>query len=275
MAENFEQDANDDVVAHKVVAWLNMNSYSPNNLSIQTQNDAKQTQEDIINPEDFYDKSTQSNESQETYAPLKIYKVNKEDIWNVGFGHHSEPSNEKAKYQLSFAVNWPLIKKGTTTPVWWYIDNGVQKWAFIDPMSLPEKDRGNFAVRNWIFGLWKDWKLHLIPYEEYNPKSISFQWAIQNWPILVQNGVNKSWSSPTMYNRSGIWFTPQWEAIVIYSDKPITTRDFSELFVQQWCTNAIYLDWWELYAGYQDNTGKHWHLNPEATKLQFYTLSSK
>jgi uncharacterized protein YigE (DUF2233 family) len=87
--------------------------------------------------------------------------------------------------------------------------------------------------------------------------------------MLVLDGKNVRWTSTSLYNRSGIWFKADGSAIVIYSDEPVTFRQFADKFLEQGCTNAIYLDWGPA-AGYQDETWAHGQLNANATKLQFF-----
>jgi len=206
-----------------------------------------------------------NKESKEQYNSLKVYEVkNISDIW---FGKSSACST--GENNLHFAVNWPLV--GTDwEPVGWFINKWIMKKSFVVPKNLYSKDGWNFDVDNWIFWLWQDWKLKLIPYKEFN-NSINFKWAFQNWPMLVHNGkdMRKNSKSTSKYNRSGIWFTSSWKAIVIYSDEPVTMKKFSKLFVDRWCNNAIYLDWWP-YAWYADPTGSYWQLNSNAKKLQFF-----
>ena len=201
-------------------------------------------------------------ETKEQYAPLKVYEIkNSADVW---FGISSQCSLDKDG--LHFVVNGPLVEKDWQ-PVGWYTDNMTLLKEYIDPAL----GWWNFAVDNWIFGYWNDWKLHLIPYKELWKSTVQFQWSFQNWPMLIQNGKNlrEHSTSTSKYNRSGIWFTASWKAIIIYSDKPVTFKEFAQFFVDQWCTNAIYLDWWP-YAWYGDPTGSFWKLNPTAKKLQFF-----
>lgn len=230
-------------------ANINKSVYKPSNLQFKEDNYADKYLNSALN----------ENESQEIYEPLKVYEV--KNINEVGFGRKSLKTDLQ-----SFTVNWPLFGDDNK-PVWWYIDNGNKVKEFIDPII----GWGNFAVDNWIFGLWIDWRLHLIPYQNINNKSIPFKWAFQNWPMLVLNGKNmrENWTSTSKYNRSGIWFTPEGKTIVIYSDEPVTFKEFANLFVAHGCNNAIYLDGWPA-AGYEDGTGSHWKLQTEATKLQFF-----
>lgn len=258
MVENLEQDLHEKTLAGAISAWSQAEDYSAAQR-IQAMHDTQT--EEVPNPEDFYDTPPGDIEAKETYEPLKVYEIT--NISDVGFG-----TNSLTTADLSFTVNWPLFGDDNL-PVGWYIDNGVQKKNFIDPSSLPKEKQGNFAVDNWIFWFWTDWTLHLIPYGERN-KNISFARAFQNWPILLLDGENKrnpEWTSKN--NRSGIWFTPEWKAFVLYSDEPVTFYEFAELFKVQGCTNAIYLDG-NIAAGYEDATGPHWKLEKDAIKLQFY-----
>jgi len=222
-------------------------------------NRINEIQDEVPDPEDFYKDNQQISESKEKYEPLKVYEV--KNINEVWFWKKSLKTDLQ-----SFTVNWPLFWSDNK-PVWWYIDNWNKLKDFIDPTI----GWWNFAVDNWVFGLWTDWKLHLIPYENIKNNNISFQRAFQNWPILIVNGKNirESWTSTSKYNRSGIWFTPEWKTIIIYSDQPLTFKEFAKLFVDRGCNNAIYLDGWSA-AGYEDKTGPHWQLALDAIKLQFF-----
>jgi uncharacterized protein YigE (DUF2233 family) len=201
-------------------------------------------------------------ESKEQYEPLKVYEVkNIEDVW---FGSSSKCFTEKDK--LHFAVNGPLVW-ADWKPVGWYIDNGSKSKDFIEPSVW----WWNFAVDNWVFWVGKDWKPYLIPHSELKNNSTNFKRAFQNWPMLIQNWKNlrEKGTSVSEYNRSWIWFTPEWDMIVVYSDQPCTLKQFTKQFEVRWCNNAIYLDGWP-YAWYEDVNGSHWKLNASATKLQFF-----
>jgi uncharacterized protein YigE (DUF2233 family) len=171
---------------------------------------------------------------------------------------------------MHFVVNGPLVGDDWQ-PVGWYIDNTTKVKDFVDPAS----GWWNFAIDNWIFWVWVDWKPYLIPYSDIKKNEenkVQFQWAFQNWPMLIQNWVNmrEKWQSTSKNSRSGIWFTPEWKMIVIYSDQPVTFKEFAKEFKDRWCNNAIYLDWGTNYAWCADAHGSHWNLHPEAKKLQFF-----
>ncbi len=244
-------------VSKTIGANINKSVYKPSNLQFKKDNDA----DNYLNSALWIDKNTtnEKKELKEIYEPLKVYEV--KNINEVWFGKKSLKTE-----LLSFTVNWPLFW-ADNQPVWWYIDNGNKVKEFVDPAI----GWGNFAVDNWIFGLWTDWKLRLIPYKDIHSTSIAFTWAFQNWPMLILNGKNmrEHWTSTSKYNRSGIWFTSEGKAIIIYSDEPVTFKEFANLFVVHGCTDAIYLDGWPA-AGYEDETGAHWELQEKATKLQFF-----
>ena len=148
-----------------------------------------------------------------------VYEV--KNIYDVGFGKTSKRTDMQ-----SFTVNGPLFDIDKK-PVWWYIDGENTKKEFIDPTTKP----GNFSVDNGIFGVWSDGKPHLISYEEYKKNPIKFKRAFQNGPMLMYNGkdMRETGTSETKYNRSGIWFTPGWDMIVIYSENPVTFKEFTKL----------------------------------------------
>lgn len=271
MVETFEPDIHEESIARSLATW----SQAEGSSAVQRIQAMHDTQaEEVPNPEDFYDMPQSAIEAKETFEPLKVYEIT--NIADVGFGTNSLTTED-----LSFTVNWPLFGKDNQ-PVGWYIapvkeeeekreneKKSPKVKDFINPASLPPEEQWNFAVDNWIFWLDEDWALHLIPYDERND-DIDFTRAFQNWPILLLDGENRrNPESTSRYSRSGIWFTPEWRAFVIYSDEPVTFYEFAELFKKQGCTNAIYLDG-NIAAGYEDKTGSHGQLDKDAIKLQFF-----
>lgn len=242
----------------------------------------------VSNPADLYDGRLQTNTQEKKYevkeveSGVFVYEV--KDKKNVGFGKNIESIDKVADYQIDFVVNWPLVKDEITKvitvdengqqheeeymlPRWWYIDNGQQQQNFIDPAPIWK----NFGDNNWIFGLDKNWNLYVVPYADLNKKQIDWQWAFQNWPILLLDGQNPhSPNTKSKLNRSGIWYKKDGTLIVIYAEKPVNFWEFAELFRKQDCTNAIFLDGETSYAGYADKGVSHWYLKDNAIKLQFY-----
>ena len=257
------------------------------NVAYTPAKQVEEKKEPVPNPEDFYDNHKQSSETKETYEWLKVYEIKKEDVWNIWFGTNSKPTDNKDGYRLSFTVNGPLVWSDGK-PVWWYIVLDTDRKTHRKTQNIASKQikdfvepdpnkKDNFNTRNGIFGLWTDGELHLLGYEEYKGSPISFKRAFQNGPILMKDGINVcNINSTSKCNRSGIWFNKNtWDAMVIYSDEPVTPYEFAEKFKDRGCTDVIFLDWESLYAWYEDESGKHWNLQEKAIKLQFYTPSSK
>jgi uncharacterized protein YigE (DUF2233 family) len=191
------------------------------------------------------------------HAQVKIYQTGH---INIGFGKESTCVGNQF---MDFVVNGPLV--GTNQlPVGGYVDNGSQKQSWSDPAQAG----GNFATDNSIFGLGADGKLYMVSSTESSTLP-SMKWAIQNGPALVKNGVNSRGTSTSKYARSGIGYKKDGTLVVIISLDPVTFREFAEMFVQQNCVNAIYLDGGP-YVGYADKSGSYGSLVATATKLQFF-----
>ena len=159
---------------------------------------------------------------------------------DVGFG-----TNDKTSFDLNFICTGPLTDN-RGNPVGGYIDNYYQKQKWI----LPRYGGGNFSVRNGIFGVTKDGMPILVRYNDFYKKSYNLKWAFQNGPILVFNGINKSGTSTSKNYRSGIGFKANGNIIVIITKDVVTFKEFSDLFIKNGCTNAIYLDGYPNINGY-------------------------
>jgi uncharacterized protein YigE (DUF2233 family) len=190
-------------------------------------------------------------------AQTIVYKT---DNTNIGFG---KASNVTTNQYMEFCVNGPLVGDNNL-PVGGYVDNKVQ----IQDWEIPENGGGNFAVRNSIFGLGQDGHFYICSYEERNnlPK---MQWAFQNGPLLVKEGINSCGTSQTRFMRSGIGITKDNNIVVIVSLTPVTFTEFADLFVKENCIDAIYLDGGP-YVGCADKGASYGSLVTEAIKLQFF-----
>lgn len=289
MAEKFEQNLNKDITVNTSVAWSKKTEYLANNVSLHNTNDLKAKQESLVDdPGDFYNDNKmntiqdKTHEVKEVESGVFVYEI--QDKRNIGFGKNIN-SEKPTPYQIDFVVNWPLVqdeityvtKKDTQgneyqdpymLPRWWYIDNGKQEKPFIDPEPIWK----NFGDNNWIFGLDTYWNFHIVPYADLNNTNIDWQWAFQNWPILLLDGQNPhNPNTQSKYNRSWIWYRANGTSIVIYSETPKNFYEFADLFKKQGCVCAMYLDGLTDYAGYVDGKGNHWYLNDIAIKLQFFT----
>ncbi len=179
---------------------------------------------------------------------------------NVGFGKSSECRNNQ---YMDFCVNGPLVQTDNM-PVGGYVDNGTTMKDWVNP----EDGGGNFAVDNSIFGLGMDNKFYLVAVTEKQTLP-EMKWAFQNGPSLVKNYVNLRGSSQSKYPRSGVGFKEDGTLVVIVSLTPVTFHEFADLFVQENCSNAIYLDGGP-YVGCSDKNGSYGTMVSGATKLQFF-----
>ena len=179
---------------------------------------------------------------------------------NVGFGNSSDCINNQ---YMDFCVNGQLVKTGGL-PAGGYIDNGYQ----IQDWITPETGGGNFAIGNGVLGLGIDGKLCMVSYENIEQLP-TMKWAIQNGPILVQNGINARGTSQSKYVRSGIGYKSDGTLCVIVSQTPVTFRGFAQLFVDAGCVSAMYLDGGP-YVGYSDNQTSNTGMVEGAIKLQFF-----
>lgn len=201
--------------------------------------------------------NTNAQLASDLHTQVKIYETNHV---NIGFGKQSNCLTEP---YMDFCVNGPLVGENQL-PVGGYIDNSVQKKDWSNPVL----GGGNFSIDNAILGLDLKGKMYMVPISE-SLKIPQSQWAIQNGPILVKNKINTRGSSQSKYSRSGIGCRFDGTVIVIISLEPITFYDFAELFIEQNCVDALYLDGGP-YVGYADKTGNYGTLQPDATKLQFF-----
>lgn len=179
---------------------------------------------------------------------------------NVGFG---KVTNTMTNPKMDFCVNGPLV--GTDgIPVGGYINNTTVVKNWTDPAD----GGGNFAVDNTIFGLGVDGKFYMLSFNKKDelPK---MQWAFQNGPILVRDGINTRGTSQSKYARSGIGFKKDGTLVAIISITPVTFYEFADLFIQENCSNAIYLDGGP-YVGCSDKNASYGTMVVGATKLQFF-----
>ncbi len=179
---------------------------------------------------------------------------------NIGFG---KISNSITNPHMDFCVNGPLVDT-LGIPVGGYIDNGITIKVWVSPV----KGGGNFAVDNVIFGIGIDNKFYMLSYAEKD-KLPEMKWAFQNGPVLVRNGVNIRGTSQSQFPRSGIGFKKDGTLVVVVSLTPITFYQLADLFIEENCLNAMYLDGGP-YVGCSDKTTSYGTMVSEATKLQFF-----
>ena len=164
---------------------------------------------------------------------------------------------------MNLVVNGPLLGKDLK-PLGGWIDNGIQKKDWVNPDDYT----GNFSVDNGIFWVDKNGKPFLVRYGDRHYLPDTIQLAFQNGPILVENSRNIRGISSTKYPRSGIGFNENGYIFVIVSITPITLRDFAQLFINEGCVSAIYLDCGP-YVGFSSHRFTYGFMR-DAIKLQFY-----
>lgn len=155
---------------------------------------------------------------------------------DVGFG-----TNLNLNKEYNGAINGPLIDNNSVF-VGGYINNGkqIKSWTNVQNKS------DNFNTRNGIFGRDKLGNFFLqetnnAQLNNLNPSNVD--WAIQNGPILVENGQNLCNISSTSKNiRTGMGYNEKNELVIIATEEKVTPYEFAEMFKQQGCKNAIYLD---------------------------------
>lgn len=179
---------------------------------------------------------------------------------NVGFGKATDCTQS---LYMNFCVNGPLVSPNKL-PVGGYVDNGTQMKNWVNP----EDSGGNFAVDNAIFGLGFDGNLYMV---SSNQKEMvpQMKWAFQNGPILVKDSLNMRGTSQSKTARSGIGYKKDGTIVVIVSISPITFYEFANLFVQEGCSNALYLDGGP-YVGCSNKDTTYGTMVSQATKLQFF-----
>lgn len=177
---------------------------------------------------------------------------------NIGFGKVT-----KTNQYMDFVVNGPLVLTDGS-PVGGYIDNTVMLKNWMNPVY----GVGNFAVDNTIFGFGTDGKFYMVSFSLKDSLPM-MKWAFQNGPVLVRDGINARGTSQSKYARSGIGYKKDGTLVAIVSLTPMTFYEFANLFVEENCLNAVYLDGGP-YVGCEDKTASYGSMVSGATKLQFF-----
>jgi len=158
---------------------------------------------------------------------------NSQDKMSVGFGKNLNLGGE-----YNGAVNGPLIDSNSIF-TGGYIDNKKQ----IKNWEVSKEDNSdNFNTRNGILGADNKGNIFLSR-SGSNTIPDNTQWAIQNGPVLLQDNENLcSPQNTSKMIRTGIGYNDKNELIVIATEEKVTPYEFAEIFKQQGCKNAIYLD---------------------------------
>lgn len=183
-----------------------------------------------------------------------LYKIIVLDNYDVSF-NKGDILTEKT----SVIINGPLTNTYGES-VGGYIFNGLQLKPFVTPTigktkSKPNGGDTNFNGHNTIYGRsdngiigqTKNGNMVLISYYDWAKRksNYDFNWAFQNGRMLVLNGENihNSASNNKLNYRTGLGFLPDGRLIYIMIQKgQMNFWEFANMFIEQGCKNAIYLD---------------------------------
>lgn len=174
-------------------------------------------------------------------------------------------------------------------PQWWYIKDWEVVKNFYKLGNKSNKS-WNFYEFNWIIWCDTNWKMHMFSSNDIESQDwstiirknweereeITFKWAFQNGPMLVQDWVIKKKNTENKLDRTAIWFTSSWELRAVYGHN-VSIGEFASFCASKWLSNTMYLDgsnwiagiknwevWWDWLA-----KKEWWLVNPDATWLQF------
>lgn len=146
---------------------------------------------------------------------------------------------EASSGELIFAMNGGMYKRDCS-PVGLYVEKG----RVITPIDKSE-GAGNFYLKpNGVFYLRKD-SLAAITVSESYVQSSDVKFATQSGPMLVIDGkVHKKFNKDSQNSqiRNGVGILPDGRVLFALSKVPVTFYDFSMFFINNGCSNALYLD---------------------------------
>lgn len=233
-----------------------------------TQQEAQQLQQEIqqwAHPELQQENPPQSKE---VWQDAKEKMSPWEKIWKFVVSKWLDPRKVSASFAKNWTntdkdvvLNWPLFAPWWN-PVWWYIENWKVKKDFLTTKSSVDSKGWNFKTINWIIGCDTNWKMHMFSYKDIDSQEwstitktdwekISFKWAFQNGPMLVQDGNVQTSNSSKKVDRTAIWFTKTWEIRAVQASS-VTLWEFADFCKNQWLSDTMYLDWSKWIAGLKD-----------------------
>lgn len=213
------------------------------------------------------DTSQEVHELQQEIQSESIDKMNWwEKIWKFVMSKWMNPHKISARFGKNWenmdedvVVNWPLFAPGWN-PVWWYIQDWKTEKPFVT--TINENQSGNFYKNNGIIWCDTNWKMHMFSYKDIAQQDgstitkndwekISFKWAFQNGPMLVQDWELQTKNSNKKVDRTAIWFTSSWEIRAVQASS-VSLWEFADFCKNQWLSNTMYLDWSSWIASLKD-----------------------
>lgn len=155
---------------------------------------------------------------------------------------------------LLFGMNGGMFTPGQT-PVGLYVEEG----RMLSVTDQRTEGRGNFYLQpNGVFGLLKDGTPFVVPTAE-TPAVHLIHYATQSGPMLLVGGrINKLFTpgSENLHIRNGVGILADGRVLFAISRVPVNFHDFATWFLEQGCTNALYLDG-AVSAAYDPSSGKN------------------
>ncbi|MFT5821686.1 MAG: hypothetical protein ACI8ZM_002940 [Crocinitomix sp.] len=149
---------------------------------------------------------------------------------------HLETKGEK----LIFAVNGGMYNQ-QDSPQGLYIENGV----VLAKLDTASSGFGNFYMQpNGVFYLSKNKQATIVTTQNFK-YSTNIQYATQSGPMLLVDGVINPLfgeKSENLNIRNGVSILPNGNAFFAQSTGEVNLYEFAEVFKDEGCENALYLD---------------------------------
>ncbi|MEO8591436.1 MAG: phosphodiester glycosidase family protein [Flavobacteriales bacterium] len=171
--------------------------------------------------------------------PITMHCKNDSDqvFGNIGA---LERSLKRQGRTLRFAMNGGMYTTDRS-PLGLYVEKGVT----LKPIDRRTKGYGNFFMQpNGVFGITGDHKAFVVRTEDYVPRK-GVEFATQSGPMLVTKGtINPLFKagSTNLNIRNGVGVLPDGRVVFAISREPVNFHDFARYFLEQGCSDALYLD---------------------------------
>lgn len=141
---------------------------------------------------------------------------------------------------LRFAMNGGMYTK-TFAPVGLYVEEG----RILKAIDRRTEGKDNFHMQpNGVFGILSDGSPFVRRTAEMK-SMLDVRFATQSGPMLVTDGAINPLFTPGSKNvhiRNGVGVMPDGRVLFAISREPVNFHDFASYFLDQGCSNALYLD---------------------------------
>lgn len=144
---------------------------------------------------------------------------------------------EKGGQKMLFAMNCGMYST-TYTPVGLYIEEGKQYSAIRRCTTA----KANFCLQpQGVFYVRSDGRAGISTVQSFSPKGVRY--ATQSAPIVVQNGkMNPRLPKGLQLIRNGVGIRKDGTVVLAISRDWVNFHEFSQFFMGQGCTTAMYFD---------------------------------